>query len=179
LNLQRNFRNFSDFFDERLTALPDGRLLYTLKRPWRNGTTAVVFDRQDFMAKLAVLTPAPRAHLTRYHGVLGPAAAWRPLIIPIAIQNTESINTNSTQSIAVCETAIVHSEPTPRVSERNYTWAQLMKRVFSVDVLQCDRCGGRMKIIAAIEHPDVIEKILRCLGLPSRAPPTATVSALP
>ena len=50
---------------ERLTELPDGRLLYRLKRPWRNGTTAVVFERQDFIGKLAVLTPAPRAHLTR------------------------------------------------------------------------------------------------------------------
>jgi hypothetical protein len=60
---------------ERLTALPDGRLLYRLKRPWRDGTSAIVFERQDFIAKLAVLTPAPRAHLTRYHGVLGPAAA--------------------------------------------------------------------------------------------------------
>ena len=49
---------------ERLTSLPDGRLLYRLKRPWRDGTSAVVFERQDFMAKLAVLVPAPRVHLT-------------------------------------------------------------------------------------------------------------------
>jgi len=53
---------------ERLSELPDGRLLYRLKRPWRDGTSAVTFERQDFMAKLAVLVPAPRAHLTRYHG---------------------------------------------------------------------------------------------------------------
>jgi hypothetical protein len=71
--------------------------------------------------------------------------------------------------------ARVDTESTQRVREGNYTWAQLMRRVFSVDVLLCDRCGGRMKIIAAIEQPDVIEKILRCLGLPSRAPPTATI----
>jgi len=52
---------------ERLTALADGRLLYRLKRPWRDGTSAVIFERQDFMAKLAVLVPAPRAHLTKYY----------------------------------------------------------------------------------------------------------------
>jgi len=69
---------------ERLTELSDGRLLYRLKRPWRDGTTAVLFEKQDFMAKLAVLVPAPRAHLTRYHGLLAPAAVWRPLIIPTA-----------------------------------------------------------------------------------------------
>ena len=67
---------------ERLSALPDGRLLYRLKRSWRDGTSAVIFERQELMAKLAVLVPAARAHLTRYHGILGPAAVWRSLIIP-------------------------------------------------------------------------------------------------
>jgi hypothetical protein len=56
---------------------------------------------------------------------------------------------------------------------RNYSWAELLKRVFSVDVLCCDRCGGRMRIIAAIHPPEAIRKILECLGLPSRPPPLA------
>jgi len=46
-----------------------------------------------------------------------------------------------------------------------------MKRVFAIDVLQCDRCGGVMRIIAAIHPPNTTRKILDCLGLPSRAPP--------
>src|SRR5262245_22443188 len=78
---------------ERLSELSDGRLLYRLKRPWRNGTTAVIFEPQDLLAKLAALVPAPRIHLVRFHGILGPAAAWRPLIIPPAAgapANTES-----------------------------------------------------------------------------------------
>src|SRR3989442_4932361 len=54
---------------ERLSELPDGRLLYRLKRRWRNGTTEVVFQRSDFIAKLAALVPAPRAHLRTYHGI--------------------------------------------------------------------------------------------------------------
>jgi hypothetical protein len=57
--------------------------------------------------------------------------------------------------------------------QRNYTWSELMKRVFLLDVLQCERCGGRMKILAAIHPPDTTGKILECLGLPSRAPPIA------
>src|SRR2546430_9690510 len=67
---------------ERLSELPDGRLLYRLKRRWKNGTTEVVFDRTDFIAKLAALVPAPRVHLRTFHGVLAPAARWRPQIIP-------------------------------------------------------------------------------------------------
>jgi hypothetical protein len=38
---------------DRLTQLPDGRLSYRLKTPWRNGTTHVIFDVLDFIAKLA------------------------------------------------------------------------------------------------------------------------------
>jgi len=163
---------------ERLTALPDGRLLYRLKRPWRDGTSAVIFERQDFMAKLAVLVPAPRAHLTRYHGVFGPAAAWRPLIIPTTNENPSPITSNlapSPQPSPISNNVDAQPAPSKPASarQRNYTWSELMKRVFLVDVLQCERCGGRMKIIAAILQPAAARKILDCLGLPSRAPPLA------
>ena len=56
---------------------------------------------------------------------------------------------------------------------RNYSWAQLMMRVFELDVLSCSRCGGRMRILCAINSPTAIQKILACLGLPTRAPPIA------
>jgi hypothetical protein len=160
---------------ERLSALPDGRLLYHLKRPWRDGTSAVIFERQDFMAKLAVLVPSPRAHLTRYHGVLGPAAVWRPLVIPTANDNSSEIGLNPQPPPQQPTATVADAEPAlytlPSTRGRNYTWAQLMKRVFLVDVLECERCGGRMKILAAIHPPDATRKILDCLGLPSRAPP--------
>jgi hypothetical protein len=164
---------------ERLSALPDGRLLYRLKRSWRDGTSAVIFERQDFIAKLAVLVPAPRAHLTRYHGILGPAAKWRPLIVPTGDENGSEtpLNTQPSSQPSTAPTApVIDAEPAaqiPCARKRNYTWAELMKRVFLVDVLQCQRCGGPMKILAAIHPPDATRKILECLGLPSRAPPLA------
>ena len=46
-----------------------------------------------------------------------------------------------------------------------------MRRVFAIDVLECPRCGGPMRILAAIHPPDVTRAILECLELPSRAPP--------
>jgi hypothetical protein len=67
---------------DRLAWLPDGRLTYRLKTPWRNGTTHVIFEASEFIEKLAALVPAPRANLVRYHGIFGPAAKWRPLIVP-------------------------------------------------------------------------------------------------
>ena len=64
-------------------------------------------------------------------------------------------------------------------ARRRLTWAALMKRVFGTDVLKCDECPGRMRVIANIEEPAVIVRILRHLGLrasppvvyPARAPP--------
>jgi hypothetical protein len=39
------------------------------------------------------------------------------------------------------------------------TWAQRLKRVFNMDVKTCNQCGG-IKVIACIEDPMVIKKIL-------------------
>ena len=41
----------------------------------------------------------------------------------------------------------------------------------------CSQYGGTLKIIAAIEHPSVIAKILTHLGLLARAPPRAAARA--
>lgn len=50
------------------------------------------------------------------------------------------------------------------------TWARLLKRVFDMDIEQC-ACGGKLKLIAIIEEPAVIEKILTHLGLSPQSPP--------
>ena len=68
------------------------------------------------------------------------------------------------------------------------TWAQRLKRVFSVDIEVCGRCGGSLKVIACIEDQDIIDRILAhlrekeqeaparpLLVPPTRAPP-ATLS---
>ena len=40
------------------------------------------------------------------------------------------------------------------------TWA-LMMRGFGTDVLRCPTCEGRMRVIAHIEEPEVVVRILR------------------
>jgi 23S rRNA U2552 (ribose-2'-O)-methylase RlmE/FtsJ len=45
------------------------------------------------------------------------------------------------------------------------TWAQRLKRVFSIDIEKCEKFAGPLQIIASIEDPDVIQKILKHLGL--------------
>jgi hypothetical protein len=127
----------------------------------------VIFEPEDFMARLAALVPKPRAHLTRYHGVFAPASPERARIVP----RTHPGAANPASPRRATSTA----ECSP-----NLTWAQRLKRVFAIDIESCRQCGGRLRVIASIEAPAVIERILGHLGRaagavdpghPSRAPP--------
>ena len=40
------------------------------------------------------------------------------------------------------------------------TWAQRLKRVFKIAIETCETCGGKMQVIAAIEAPAVIKRML-------------------
>ena len=51
-------------------------------------------------------------------------------------------------------------EKTPFERRVAITWAQRLKRVFAIDVETCSECGGDVGIIASIEDPVVIRKIL-------------------
>jgi hypothetical protein len=159
---------------ERLSELPDGRLLYRLKRRWRNGTTEVVFDRSDFIAKLAALVPAPRAHLRTYHGILAPAAKWRPWVVPSTQTELGAGAHGSDPSeltrLTPNQLRMTESAPAPR--RKNYSWSALLKRIFDIDISLCERCGGPVRVVAAIQEPETVAKILDHLGLPSRPPPT-------
>jgi hypothetical protein len=56
---------------------------------------------------------------------------------------------------------------------RYFAWAELLRRVFAIDVLACSQCGGRLRFIATIEDPIVVQRILRHVGLPTEAPEPA------
>ena len=49
----------------RLSLSSTGKVLYTLKTPYRDGTTQVAFEPVTFIARLAALVPKPRVNLTR------------------------------------------------------------------------------------------------------------------
>ena len=57
---------------------------------------------------------------------------------------------------------------TPRVD-----WPTLLRRTFDIDVLQCPRCEGRLRILSVITDEPVVARILPALGLPTDAPTVA------
>lgn len=132
-------------------------LLYRLRHRWRNGWTHVVFEPLEFVAKLAALVPPPMFNLVRYHGVLSPAACWRSSIVPFTPEAADPVHYDGcgvgNQPAESSQSRCCHP--------RNYTWSELMKRVWEVDVFKCDRCGGRMRILAAIHSPNLVCRIKR------------------
>jgi hypothetical protein len=124
---------------------------------------------------LAALVPKPRAHLTRYHGVFAPASPDRARVVPKTRFAVAAANHNECGGAAAGD------------RQRRLTWSQRLKRVFAIDIEVCRRCGGKLKVIASIEEPAVIARILGHLGRdaeavdpeavdrahPSRAPPPA------
>ena len=117
--------------------------------------------------------PAPRFNLIRYHGILAPSAAWRPLVIPESDISDPLSHPNCPARKQLLSPDIENLRKKRACRPRNYAWAELLKRVFSIDVLECPRCGSRMRILASIHSSEAIRKILDYLGLPSRPPPVA------
>jgi hypothetical protein len=132
---------------ERLAVTSAGQVRYALKTPYRDGTTHIVLEPLDLMARLAALVPPPRMHLTRFHGVFAPHSRLRAAVTP-AHRGVGS----------KAESADPDRPATPR--HVAMTWAQRLKRVFGIEINTCTRCGGQLKVIASIEEPEVIAKIL-------------------
>ena len=62
---------------------------------------------------------------------------------------------------------------TERPRRSRLPWAELLRRVFALDVLVCGRCGGPMAVVAYITEAAVVGKILTHLGLPTTPPPVS------
>ena len=141
-------RPIHDAQHRRLSLTRGGNVRYALKTLYRDGTTHVIFEPEDFIARLVALVPKPRAHLTRYHGVFAPASPDRAQVVPRihAAAATERGEVSATDR------------------QRAMSWAQRLKRVFAIDIETCRQCGGRLRVIASIEEPAVIEQILEHLG---------------
>ncbi len=138
-----------------------------------DGTTHILFEPLDFISRLVALVPRPRVNLTYYNGVFAPNSKYRARVTPA--------KRGKSRKISACDET---QEQTPAERRASMTWAQRLKRVFNIDIETCSECGGAVKVIASIEDPVVIKKILAHLnriipapevaGLPeSRAPPQA------
>lgn len=147
--------------EDRLALTPSGHVRYTPKTPCRDGTTQIVLEPLDFIARLAARVPSPRIHLTRYHGVFAPHSKLRAAVTPAH----RGIGTPQRTGTGIDSV----KRPTPQ--HVAMSWARRLKRVFGIEIEGCARCGGKLKVIASIEDSEVIAKILAHLEKTAPAQP--------
>ena len=122
-----------------------------------DGPLWVEFSAPDRQAHGEVAVSLPGADDA---GVLAPGSRLRALVVP---GNRRRDRGAATKLI-----------PRTRIP-----WADLLKRVFQIEILRCVRCGGRREVIGVVRDTLAARTILEHLGLdtegyepmPARAPP--------
>ena len=118
-----------------------------------------VFSATDFLAAITQHIPDKGAQMVRYYG-------WY------------SNKMRGVRQRALPPELVFHRpgvSPPPPAKLPSKRWRDLILRVWHVDPLRCPVCQNPMRVIAVIDDPRVVEKILRHLGAwhgpPPRPPP--------
>ena len=127
---------------ERIRLRDDGKVTFYLKRARKNGVNALVYEGVALVARLAALIPPPGMNMRVFYGLFAARHPLRSRIVPVPPDPKE--------------TGVPTAPPRPA----RMSWADLMKRVFAVDVLKCQHCDARMRIIKKIDCPTVDELVL-------------------
>ena len=110
------------------------------------------------------MIPRPRINLLIYHGAFAPRGRCHngPVVAEDAPHRVTPSTHGSAPEVGATSAAYVRPSYFP--------WADLLRRVFAIDILACPDCGGRLRLLATIEDRAVVEKILTHLGLPVDPP---------
>ena len=103
-------------------------------------------DYLEFIARVTSHIPDKGQVMIRYHGLYSNAHRGKIRKAGIEISHPPIIEDDS---------SYVPSKG----------WAEMIKKVYELDPLECPSCGGQMKIISFIEDPQVIDKIIGHLKL--------------
>ena len=126
---------------ERLELLDDAHVGLELKTPFSDGTSHLALSFDELLQRLCALVPRPGTHRVHYHGILAPAARHRSKVVP------EPDVEPCPELAEPDDTALLGFDDDSPLKKRSKTvrkllWAELLQRVFDVDVLKCPSCGG-------------------------------------
>jgi len=148
----------ASFSQERMTYVPEaGSVIYQSK----DSRATRVFDALEWLAAMTSHVPNKGEQMVHYYGYYSNASrGWRkksgmPEIIPCLLQ--------------------------PELTDAQFrkNWSRLIQKVYEVDPLTCPKCQGKMRVIAFIEDPSVIKKILKHLNLWELKKPPRSIAHAP
>ena len=149
-----------------LSANAEARTSSRHSHKWRDRTAYVLYVPLGLLEKLAPLVPPPPLNRMR-HGGTFPGLS---LEISNCAMRSRAIRLWSSPRM-VCKnkrkilTAKIFTQQ--QVSSEELFLAELMKRVWDVNVLKCDCCGAGLRILCAVHAPDAIVRVLDWLNLHS------------
>jgi hypothetical protein len=144
----------------RVSLDEKGMVVYKLRKPTSTGRTQLVMNPQQFIRRLAALTPPPWLNLTRFHGVFASNHSQRQVVAQLVSEQSDPnedpfVCTHLRKRSADGDAPA--SDPPPKYLR--IAWSELLRRTFD-DPLVCPRCQGRMRLVAVIKDPDAIGAIL-------------------
>lgn len=141
---------------DRLEVVDAHRIWLTLKTRWKDGTTAVVYQANAFIQRLAAQVPLQRRPMWHYDGVFAPNAASRRAIVPGAWRHRRRSACGGLELLAPA-----------RIATKLH-WSEALRRAFAIDLLRCP-CGGQRKVPALVQSERECARTLGHLGLPAVA----------
>jgi hypothetical protein len=120
----------------------------------------------EFVEQLAAHIPPRRVQLVRRYGIYAGKvrAQWmeRPAIVQLAtvgwrsshVVRTDQYGDDANPAGAALEI------PDAWGRQRKQSWARLLRKIYEVDPFLCPKCSGLMRVVAIIQDPEELRKII-------------------
>ena len=138
-----------------------------------------MFNACDFLAELTQHIPPKGVQLIRRYGLYSSRTkgTWEsmPHVAERApagwkIQHESQTGTANPEDFETFENTDF-SDDSPDTQAYRKAWARLLSKFYEIDPMVCPKCGSEMKVIAVIQEPEEIKRILRHLVKQGRTPP--------
>ena len=150
---------------QRLHYLPETNQVLYQAKPGHDRGSSELLDPMEFVARVVTHIPDPNRHTIHYFGRYSNRAK------PKSSQDSTSEELSDPK-----ETSLA---PPSKLRRR---WADLIRRVYQTDPLECPKCGSPMHILSFITQDRVIRRILAHLkdrAAKTRGPPIPKIQQAP
>jgi len=152
-----------------------GKVLFHTKYSEYFKQNVHLFDALDFLAELTQHIPPKGLQLIRRYGLYASRTKGRwhemPWVAERAPKGWRATHKRGVAAEDLGYEPLSDGDEEVAVDARKRAWARLLAKVYEVDPMVCPKCGADMKVIAVIEEPDELKRILRHLIKVGRAPP--------
>ena len=122
----------------------------------------------EFVGRMAALVPPARKHVVRYYGALGPRSPLRSALTEATHGRATLAELEGGYSVTIA--GKVSREVRKAASAAKRAWAACLRKIFEVDPVRCEKCGGSMKLVAVILDDRELDRILAHEGWPTKFP---------